>query len=143
MPDIYQDFPIKASAARVYAALTTSEGLDCWWTKKSAGKPVEGEVYELWFGPEYDWRAQVTRCAPDREFELQMTAADADWNGTRVGFRLEERDGATWVRFYHVGWPKSNEHYRISCHCWAMYLRIMRRYIEHGEVVPYDDRLEV
>ena len=64
---------------------TTPGGLDEWWTQRSSGEPKEGAEYELWFGPEYDWRARVTRCVPDVEFELQMTRADADWTGTRVG----------------------------------------------------------
>jgi len=33
--------------------------------------------------------------------------------------------------------------FRISTHCWAMYLRILRRHFEHGESVPYEDRLDV
>ena len=100
-------------------------------------------MFELWFGPEYDWRARVTHCAVGKEFELQMVVADSDWNGTRVGFELEAKDGASRVRFHHTGWPIANEHYRISCPCWALYLRILRRYLEHGELVPYDDRLDV
>ena len=31
-----------------------------------------------------------------------------------------------WVRFHHCGWLTANEHFRISNHCWAMYLRILR-----------------
>jgi hypothetical protein len=31
---------------------------------------------------------------------------------------------------------------RISCHCWALYLRLLRRHLEFGESVPYDRRLE-
>ena len=142
MVDTFQDLPIKAPPDRVYQAISTPEELDRWWTKRSAGKPVEGAQYELWFGPEYDWRAQVTRCVANHEFEVQMTLADADWLGTRVGFHLESKPGSTWVRFCHTGWPSANEHYRISCHCWAMYLRILRRYLEHGEIVPYEDRLD-
>jgi uncharacterized protein YndB with AHSA1/START domain len=141
--DILHDFPIKASAERVFAGVSTPEGLDRWWTKRSTGKSVEGAEYELWFGPEYDWRAKVTRCVPDSEFELEITRADKDWLGTRVGFRLEHRDGATRVRFHHAGWPSANEHYRISTYCWAMYLRVFRRFLEHGEVVPYEKRLDV
>jgi uncharacterized protein YndB with AHSA1/START domain len=143
MPDILQDFPIKASPERVFQAITSPAGLDSWWTQKSVGNPIEGTEYELRFGPEYDWRAKVTRCVKDSEFELQMTRADEDWTGTRLAFRLEDQSGSTIVRFSHVGWPTSNEHYRISCHCWAMYLRVMRRYIEHGEFVPYENRLDV
>jgi uncharacterized protein YndB with AHSA1/START domain len=143
MPDILQDFPIKAPANRVFQAVSTPAGLDRWWTQRSVGEPREGAEYELWFGPGYDWRARVSRCVPDADFELEMTRADADWTGSRVGFRLEDQGGTTLVRFHHTGWPEANEHYRISCHCWAMYLRILRRYLEHGEVVPYEERLNV
>jgi len=47
------------------------------------------------------------------------------------------------VHFYHKGSPSVNAHYRVSCHRWALYLRILRRYLEHGEFVPYADRLDV
>ena len=50
---------------------------------------------------------------PDREFELELTVATPDWMHTRVGFRLEDRGGTTWVRFSHRGWPAADEHYRI------------------------------
>ena len=143
MPDVLLDLPIKTPIDRVFQAVSTAHGLDCWWTKRSSGTPAEGEEYELWFGPEYDWRAAVSRCVPDAEFELRMVRADADWLNTRVGFRLEPRDGGAWLRFHHTGWPSANEHYRISCNCWAMYLRILRRYLEYGEMVPYENRLEV
>lgn len=143
MPDILHDFPIQAPLDRVFGAVSTSQGLDTWWTERSAGRPELGAEYELGFGPEYDWRARVTRYTPDAEFELEMVRADPDWIGTRVGLQLEPRDGVTWVRFHHTGWPAANEHYRISCNCWAMYLRILRRSLEHGESVPYEDRLDV
>jgi uncharacterized protein YndB with AHSA1/START domain len=142
MTDIFHDFPIKASRDRVFHAMSTPQGLDTWWTKRSAGEPREGAQYELWFGPEYDWRAKVTRFVPDTDFELEIVEADSDWLGTRVGFHLESRAGGTWVQFYHKGWPSVNEHYRVSCNCWAMYLRVLRRFLEHGESVPYEDRLE-
>lgn len=143
MADIYHDFPIKAPPERVYEAVTSPDGLDAWWTKRSAGRPSEGTEYELWFGPEYDWRGRVTRAVAPAEFELQLTEAHPDWIGTRVGFHLERATDATQVRFYHTGWPTPNEHWRISCYCWAMYLRILRRYLENGEMVPYEQRLDV
>jgi len=101
-----------------------------------------GSEYELWFGPGYDWRAKVTRCAPGREFELELIKSDEDWTRTRVGLQLEDRGEGTWVRFHHAGWRSVNDHYRISCNCWALYLRILRRYLEHGELVPYEIRLD-
>ncbi len=142
MADIYHDFSIKAPLPRVYEAVSTSQGLSRWWTKRSSGESAEGAELELWFGPKYDWRARVTRAVPPSEFELLMTRADPDWVGTRVGFRLERRSADTWVRFQHTGWPDPNEHWRVSCYCWAMYLRVLRRYLEHGEEIAYEKRLD-
>jgi hypothetical protein len=113
-----------------------------WWTKRASGEAREGAEYELWFGPQYDWRAKVTKCIPGSFFELEITRADPDWLGTRVGFRLEEKNGNTNAHFYHTGWRTGNDHWRISCYCWAMYLRILRRYVELGEFVPYEKRLD-
>jgi uncharacterized protein YndB with AHSA1/START domain len=143
MADIFHHFCIKAPRQKVFQAISTTAGLDAWWTERSKGTPTEGAEYELWFAPEYDWRAVVSRCVPDAEFELRMTSAQEDWMETRVGFHLDEKEGLTEARFHHSGWPEPNEHYRISCYCWAMYLRLLKRYVEHGEVVPYEDRLEV
>lgn len=143
MADIFHDFPVKASPASVFQAVTTSAGLDAWWTKRSGGKPIAGTEYQLWFGPEYDWRAEVSNCATNSEFELRMTHAEDDWRGTRVGFRLDEKDGITHVLFHHLGWREANQHFRTSSYCWAMYLRLLKRYVEHGEIVPYEQRLEV
>ena len=143
MADILQDFPIKAPARRVFQTISQPAGLDQWWTISSAGEPRLGAEYQLFFGPEYDWRAKVSRCTPDKEFEFELTRADSEWLGSRVGFQLQANGDVTQVRFHHLGWPVESEHYRISCHCWAMYLRILRRYLEHGETVPYERRLDV
>ena len=143
MADIVHDFPIKASAQRVFQAISSPEGLDAWWTKRSSGQPEKGTEYKLWFGPEYDWRAMVSTCIPNKEFELRITNSQQDWLGTHVGFVLDEKEGIAQVRFHHAGWPESNEHYRVSCYCWAMYLRLLKRYVELGEVVPYESRLDV
>jgi hypothetical protein len=126
----------------VFETIATPVGLDSWWTKRSTGEPNLGAEYGLWFGPQYDWRARVSKCIDGSCFELEMTSAHEDWMGTRIGFELEDNAGTTSARFYHTGWPSQNEHWRISCYCWAMYLRVMRRYVEHGEFVPYDQRLE-
>ncbi|MEE8361893.1 MAG: SRPBCC domain-containing protein [Gemmatimonadales bacterium] len=141
MADIFHHFPIRAPLPQVLHAVSSPEGLDAWWTKGSSGEPRQQSEYTLDFGAEHEWRAVVTHSG-NTEFELELTQAQGDWLGTRVGFVLEERDGATQVRFHHVGWPEENEHYHESCYCWAMYLRLLKRYVEHGEIVAYESRLD-
>jgi uncharacterized protein YndB with AHSA1/START domain len=143
MADIFHDFIIKAPASKVFDAMATSGGLEKWWTKKSSGKPAIGEEYALGFGPDYNWKAIVSKYIPGKEFEVRMTTPDPDWEGTRVGFQVNEKQGVSQVKFYHQGWPSVNEHYRISTYCWAMYLRVLKRFLEKGEEVPYESRLEV
>lgn len=143
MPDIFSDLPIQAPIERVFDAVSTPAGLDTWWTKTCTGAPVEGAEFSLGFGPGYHWRARVTRCRPNTKFELQLTDADADWMGTRVRFQLDASGDSTQLRFSHIDWPTANEHWRISCYCWPIYLRLLRRSLEFGEVVPYEERLSV
>jgi uncharacterized protein YndB with AHSA1/START domain len=143
MPDILHDLPIKASPERAFHSMTSPSGLDQWWTESSSGEPVLHAEYVLGFGPEYNWRARVTKCVPNEEFELEMIEAMDDWLGTRVGFRLTSAGDHTRLSFRHTGWREVSPHFRTSSCCWAMYLRILRRYLEYGETVPYHLRLEV
>lgn len=143
MPDILLNFPIRAAQADVLRAVSTPEGLDRWWTDRSEGTPSPGTTFRLQFGPEYDWRAVVRSFDGSGAFELEMTEADAEWIGTRIRFELSAAEGLTHVRFCHTGWPGVSEHYRVSCYCWAMYLRVLKRNLEVGEVVPYAGRLDV
>lgn len=142
MPDILQDFVIKTEPGRIFAAVSTAEGLNQWWTETCAGQPALGGTFELGFGTDYQWSAVVSACRPGVQFELTLTRADTDWIGTRVGFDLSPASGGTQVRFSHRGWPMVNDHYRVSSHCWALYLRLLRRYLERGETIPYADRLD-
>jgi uncharacterized protein YndB with AHSA1/START domain len=144
MADIIQEFTVKAPPARLFEMFSTPEGLNRWWTKEASGEPKVDAEYRLFFGPNYDWRAKVTKCVPDTQFELQMTDAHEDWARSRVGCRpAAEGEGKTRVYFYHCGWPEENEHRRVSNYCWAMYLRVLRRNVEHGEFVAYEKRLDV
>jgi uncharacterized protein YndB with AHSA1/START domain len=142
MPDILQDFPIRTSPDRVYEAFAEPALLDQWWTVRSAGQPHVGATYELDFGPAFEWRAVVTRAAPGQAFEWRVTEADADWTGTLVGVELTPSQSGTHVQFHHRGWPAENAHFRTSTHCWALYLRLLRRLLVHGEFVPYERRLD-
>jgi hypothetical protein len=123
--------------------MATPEGLNTWWTKKSSGVPGLANEYVLDFGPGYQWTAVVTACVIGRAMEWQLRCNDPDWQDTYVGFALEEKDGGTWVRFYHRGWPEPNHHFRTSSYCWAMYLRLLKQNLEAGLFVVYEKRLDV
>jgi uncharacterized protein YndB with AHSA1/START domain len=143
MESIFHTFTIKGISEKVFDGIASAKGLDNWWTKTSVANPEMNGIYALDFGPGFNWKAKVTKYVPASEFELQMTEADPEWMGTKIGFILKEKDLITLVEFYHTGWPEQSENYRFSSYCWAMYLRILKRYIEFGEQVAYEKRLSV
>ena len=138
---ILHDLPINRPPSEVYRGLVDPEGLNAWWTNESAGQPTVGNEYRLQFGAEYDWRAVVTAAVPDRVIEWKITRALPDWVGTTIRFVLEPTATGTRLQFAHTGWAEASDHFRQSSYCWALYLRVLTRYLEHGEVVAYEERL--
>ena len=53
---------------------------------------------------------------------------------------MEEKEGMYYVYFAHSGWKNANDHMYITNYCWALYLRLLKRYVERGEIVPYPER---
>jgi uncharacterized protein YndB with AHSA1/START domain len=127
----------------VFDAISTPNGLEKWWAKTTSGKVAIGETFHLFFEPDYNFTAVVSKYTPVKKFELTMQTSDDDWQGSKVGFYLTKKNNITEVQFYHTGWKEDNEHLRISNYCWAMYLRILKRNLEFGEFVQYADRLNV
>lgn len=70
------------------------------------------------------------------------TTASSAANEPTASSAADLSSAETEVRFSHKGWPDDNDHYRISTFCWAMYLRLMKKYVEDGTVVEYSKRLD-
>lgn len=137
--DILHDLKIEASPSEVFDAVSTERSLDRWWTERCLGDPRYGAEYTLVFG-EVAWKAMVVECKRPRAISWEVIEADDDWTGTRFGFRLEETDDGTKVRFAHRGWRHVNAHYRRTSYCWAQYLRLLKDLVENDVVVPFGER---
>jgi uncharacterized protein YndB with AHSA1/START domain len=77
MADIIQEFFVKASPTQVMEMFSTPEGLDRWWTKSSSGVAKEGAKFTLYFSPEFDGHAKVTRYVPDRDRSAIMNGSNS------------------------------------------------------------------
>lgn len=141
MYGIYHDTVIEASATKVFEAITTSQGLEMWWTKKSEGNPGLGEVMTLFFSKEYDWEAKCVGFEKDKLVQWKMTRSMADWMKTKLTFEVIYKDkDKSLLRFTHDGWEEVDEHFRRCSYSWALYFRKLKRYLEIGEVTPYEQR---
>ena len=138
--NIYHNFQINATPKAVFDAVSQPMHLDNWWSLKSSGVPALGETYNLNFTDQYDWYCQVSKLEPNNSIHFKMTKADADWNPTTFGFDLEEINDRTNVKFSHINWKDTNDHFKIASFCWAMLLNGLKNYLEKGVVVPFDQR---
>ena len=142
MADIYHDLVINAPADQVFAGVSTPDGLNTWWTKTASGDAAIDAKFLLGFGADYQWKARITRFEPAKHIEFTMIEAHDDWLHTKIGVEISDLGERTKVKFYHTGWPELNDHYKGSVYCWGQYLRILKRYLEYGETVAYENRLE-
>lgn len=140
MGDIYHSLSIRAPIGDLFTAVATPGGLDRWWTHHCEGKAAKGETYTLYFTEEFQWKARVIQLIPEKRVSLEILEADNDWTGTRIDFILRQAPHHVRLDFSHTGWKEVNDHFRTSSYCWAMYLRILKRNMELGEFVPYDER---
>lgn len=143
---------LPAPASKVYAALTTEEGITGWWTKFCKLGRGEGEESEFQFpkaGATY--RFVIKRLAPGELVEWECTEgnhpADTgfrnlhDWNGTRVRFELKPIDeAATELKFTHAGLRPRLE-CNLNCrNAWWRYLhQSLKTYMSRGTGLPYSD----
>ena len=137
---IHHDLMIKAPLNKIFQAITEPAHLINWWPLKCKGIPEENEEYNFFFSAEYDWYGKVTNSVKNKSFYIKMTKSDTDWDPTSFGFDLEQKKDYVALKFWHVGWPKCNDHFRRSSFCWAMLLNGLKNYVEQGIVVPFKER---
>ena len=143
MSAIQHDVLIKGSSSDIFSAFTTESGLNAWWTLEAAGQLEKDSEYTFYFGPDWDWRAQVKDFESDSFVDFLIVKSDSDWEGTSLHFKIipSDMNGETQLlRFEHTDWKVVNKHFRRTSYCWALYLRGLKRYVELGVIVPYGDR---
>ena len=141
MHSILHDFQINVPKSKVFEAVSLPNKLNNWWTLRCSGKPELGAIYNLHFGDEYNWYAEISLLKNNEQIEFTMTKAMEGWLPTRFGFILtEEKPTQTYVQFYHANWQNTDKEYRITSYCWANLLRQMKKYLEKGHITPFEER---
>jgi uncharacterized protein YndB with AHSA1/START domain len=140
MPDILHRVGIDAKPGRVFAALTTIEGLRGWWQSKATGNAAAGGLINFGFCD-----MQVLAAAPDTLVSWRCTRGPQEWLGTEVSFHLEWKEGQTFVLFKHAGWKEPVEFMHHCSTKWATFLLSLMEMVERGSgrPAPYDFKIHV
>ncbi len=148
MADIIHRIGIKAPPAKVYAAVSTVEGVAGWWTRETTGESKPGGSIQVLFhdpaGVEIGRMTfQLQKLDPDREVQWRVTAGPEEWIGTDITFSLSHDGDMTIVLFGHRKWPEAGE---FMAHCsmkWATFLLSLRQLVETGKGQPSPNDLKI
>ena len=140
---IKHQLSIKATADKVFKMLATAEGLDLWWTLSASGKFALNEIITLNFGPDYIWKAKIEKFEMNKYIHYKMLDAMDDWKDTVIKIEVKASGSNSTLIFHHTMWKEENDHFQGSSYCWAVYLRLIKKYLENGKTVIYDKRLDV
>jgi uncharacterized protein YndB with AHSA1/START domain len=141
MADIIHRVGIKAPISKVYAALSTVEGVAGWWTKDTSGSSKVGGTIGVRFlspdGKEIGaMNMAVDALEPNKKVQWRFTSGPEEWVGTDVIFNLSQDGDYTIVLFGHKNWREPNE---FMSHCsmkWATFLLSLRELVETGKGKP-------
>jgi uncharacterized protein YndB with AHSA1/START domain len=132
VPDILHRVGVKAPAAAVYAALTTTEGLTGWWTTGTTGEgdTLDGVLRFRFEAGGFDMK--VRQLDPGKRVLWEVVDGPPEWIGTEVDWVLDQGDEMTIVLFHHRGWREPVEFMHHCSTKWATYLMSMKGLIETG-----------
>jgi uncharacterized protein YndB with AHSA1/START domain len=140
MPDILHRVGIDASPNKVFAALTTIDGLCGWWVSTTTGSTAKGGTINFGFCD-----MQVVSAEPNKLVHWRCTRGPDEWLNTEVIFRLEWKEDQTFVVFKHANWKEPVEFMHHCSTKWATFLLSLRDSVEKsdGHPVPHDLKIHV
>jgi len=148
MVDIIHRIGTKAHLSKVYAALSTVEGVAGWWSNDVTGDSKVGGTMTFRFvspnGTEVGKvDVEVLELIPDAKVRWRVKAGPAEWVGTDIEFSLSRQDDYTIVIFGHRNW---REWVEFMGHCsmkWGVFLLSLRELVETGKGRPSPDDLKI
>ena len=148
MADIIHRVGIKASPAKVYAALATVEGVAGWWTKETTGVSKPGGTIDVRFltpqGKEIGGMSmEVVALEPNRKVHWRFKQGPDEWIGTDATFDIVQDGEYTIVLFGHRNWREPVE---FMAHCsmkWATFMLSLRELVETGRGKPSPNDMKI
>src|SRR5258708_25354874 len=111
MPDIRHSIQISASAAQVFPLISTAQGWAQWWAQDVSES--SGMIELGFFNRSTVYRLKQSANEPAAYSEW-LCETGAEWEGTRLVFRLEPSGSGVSLRFTHAGWSSDTDYF-VNC----------------------------
>jgi hypothetical protein len=140
MLDILHRVGVDAKPDKVFAALTTIQGLRGWWVSTTTGNPAKGGLINFGFCDMH-----VIGTELDRSVYWRCTRGPEEWLNTEITFQLEWKEDQTYILFKHAKWKEPVEFMHHCSTKWATFLLSLRDSVESsaGHPVPNDIKIHV
>lgn len=133
MPDIRHLVFIRTNPEKIYAAISTQQGIASWWSTHNNAEPRVGSVYRISFGSDYYKDIMVSELVPGKKVVWDILHAHPEWLNTKVVFEINEEDGQSVLRFAHSGWQAYTDMFGQCSHHWGIYLQNLKIFCEKGQ----------
>jgi uncharacterized protein YndB with AHSA1/START domain len=127
---------INAPKSSVFNALSTKDGLKGWYTAQVEGEVGEGETVVLGFKDEVPFHWRFVELASPTRIRWECVEGRGAAAGTRVDFRLYDRDRRTNVECEHDGFSETDKALRSCNTLWGILMGGLRDYAETAKFAP-------
>ncbi len=135
-------FTVEEAPDEVFAAINNVRG---WWSGDIEGRTSElGDEFTYSYQDLHRSTQQITESVPGRrvawhvsEAYLEFAADTTEWTGTDITFDISAKDGATEVRFCHIGLVPAFDCFDMCSNAWSFYINgSLRSLISTGRGEP-------
>ena len=135
MSTISQKTTVEAPKEKVFAALTTAEGLKAWFAPKLEGEVGPGKEMTFHFNDGETFRWKTTEATSGSTVKWECLAGPGQAAGTTATFRLSDKgDGQTSVECDHEGWPEEHDAMSTCNTLWGISMGHLKSYVEGGKL---------
>jgi uncharacterized protein YndB with AHSA1/START domain len=139
MATILLRVPVDVEPKSVYEAITTSEGVNGWWSNHTQGPEGVGSTMKVAFpDAPMTFDFEVTEEVPGERVAWRCLAGPPEWIGTNISFDVQhDAEGNASVLFSHDGWATTEESFPFIAYSWAQILPRLKTLTETGRADPF------
>jgi len=131
-------FDMPVAKEKIFAALTTQQGLSGWWAKDVSIENGSVTIIKFHFDGDFNPNMEVTVAEPNQTVKWKCIAGHDNWLSNMFSFSLKDHGAKTRLTFTQdYARELSDDDYGIYNFNWGYYLESLRLYCETGVGKPY------
>ncbi len=134
MADILHNISIKAPPPTVFAALTTCNGVQQWWTDQCDMANREGERCHFWFDDGHTcFTMEARKLLANQRVFWQCSEGPSEWLNTDLWWEITPQDRDwTLLDLKHMNWQSDEGMFPVCNTTWGALMHRLKQYCETG-----------